>query len=231
MKCHPTYWDFSRKLLLTAGLEAEIKAHFLHSSVLKLHSLFQQRLANQVQRLWGKRHWSLQHLDWVKNETEAADATPFTLWTIASVQWVVCSSITRCRTHLRMWTKMSQQSRRTMVEKAGQKSGGTGGRRAEEDPIKQRSEWQASRTTSMNVCLCLCVCVTKKRVTFITSLLSPPLLLRLLCLQDVPDINEKSWAEKSRWVFTNCQVPALPCCAEIWNNGKRMDWIQPDALF
>lgn len=54
-----------------------------------------------------------------------------TLWIMASVQWAARSSAAFCRTRLRTWMIMSQQSRRTMLEKAGQKAGGTGGRRAE----------------------------------------------------------------------------------------------------
>lgn len=82
--------------------------------------------------------------------------------------------------------KMSQQSSRTMLEKAGQKSGGTGGRRAEKDTIERGSKRKATANQ------CVCVCGTDSNVTFIASLLSPPLLLRLLGLRVVQGYSEGS---------------------------------------
>lgn len=43
----------------------------------------------------------------------------------------VRSSEALCRTRLRMWMKMSQLSKLTTLEKAGQKAGGAGGHKAD----------------------------------------------------------------------------------------------------
>lgn len=153
-----------------------------------------------------------------------------TLWIMASVQWVAWSSAAFCRTRLRTWMIMSQQSRRTMLENAGQKAGGTGGHRAE-NKYKHRESVSAGDCRILELCRGLCR--AKTSATFITALLNLPLLLRLFCLQ-VKDKNEMRTIRQKLCQFNiknKWWNILLPCCAEILNNDRRKGWTLPDALF
>lgn len=153
--------------------------------------------------------------------TELTDVTR-TLWIMASVQWVARSSAALWRTRLRTWMKMSQQSRRTMLEKAGQKSGGTGGCRAE-TKYKQR-EW-------VELQICRVLWRAKTSITFIVALLSPPLLLTLFRLQPV-----KEWHEEysTQVVFIYVELLRLHYLAVLGSwimVKKRVEFFQTLLLY
>lgn len=167
---------------------------------------------------FSNRYQSLIKVDSVKDAT-------CTLWIMASVQWVALSSAALCRTRLRTWMIMSQQRRRTMLAKAGQNAGGTGGRRA-----RNKKTSLELRIITSSSCTEACA---EQRCHSPLSLLSWVLLF----FWDSSAYNKwrilKSGIFKTTCVnlMWNWWDAVLPCCAVILNSGRKRGWILPDVLF
>lgn len=140
-----------------------------------------------------------------------------TRWTMASVR----SSEAFCRTRLRMWIKISQSSKWTTLEKAGQKAGGTGGHSAD----KCRGEEQHMLKTLTSACAIAYLGQHLDHLYHYT----PELSFFSGTLQPAKQVKEmrKSWSKYFKsWRIQLLEpqwATIIPCCVEFLNSDRRKD--------